>query len=76
MKKMKLDNLQTLRKEKRLSRRELSVLSGIDQTTIQRLEMGMFSDVKLTTLTTLSKTLKVKVKDLFTESVAKEYRLK
>lgn len=73
---MKLDNLQTLRKDKKLSRRELSVLSGIDATTIQRLEMGMFSDVKLTTLTTLSKTLKVKVKDLFTESVAKEYRLK
>lgn len=73
---MKLDNLQALRKDKKLSRRELSVLSGIDQTTIQRLEMGMFTDVKLTTLTTLSKTLKVKVKDLFTESVAKEYRLK
>lgn len=73
---MKLDNLQTLRKEKRLSRRELSVLSGIDATTIQKLEQGFYKDIKLTTLTTLSKTLKVKVKDLFTESVAKDYRLK
>ena len=73
---MKLDNLQSLRKEKKLSRRELSVLSGIDATTIQRLEQGFYKDIKLTTLTTLSKTLKVKVKDLFTESVAKDYRLK
>lgn len=76
MKKMKLDNLQTLRKEKKLSRRELSVLSGINPTTIQKLEQGFYKDIKLTTLTTLSKTLKVKVKDLFTESVAKDYRLK
>ena len=73
---MKLDNLQTLRKEKKLSRRELSVLSGINATTIQKLEQGFYKDIKLTTLTTLSKTLKVKVKDLFTESVAKDYRLK
>ena len=73
---MKLDNLQTLRKEKKLSRRELSVLSGINQTTIQKLEQGFYKDIKHTTLTTLSKTLKVKVKDLFTESVAKDYRLK
>ena len=62
----KLSNLETIRKEKKLSRRELELLSGIKQVTIHHLEKGSYdvNMVKLGTLISLAKALKVKVVDL------------
>ena len=62
----KLNNLQRIRKEKDLSRKELSRLSGVNETTIQRLEPGLYNVdmVKLGTLIALAKSLHCKVVDL------------
>lgn len=62
----KLHNLERVRKEQGLSRRELELLSGVNQTTIQRLEKGMYdvNMVKLGTLISLAKALHCKVIDL------------
>ena len=62
----KLNNLQRIRKEKDLSRKELSRLSGVNETTIQRLEKGLYNVnmVKLGTLIALAKALHCKVVDL------------
>ncbi len=62
----KLNNLQRIRKEKDLSRKELSKLSGVNETTIQRLETGLYNVnmVKLGTLIALAKALHCKVVDL------------
>lgn len=62
----KLYNLERIRKEQGLSRRELELLSGIKQLTIHNLENGTtdVNNVKLSTLIALAKALKVKVVDL------------
>ena len=62
----KLYNLERIRKEQGLSRRELELLSGVNSTTIQRLEKGMYdvNMVKLGTLILLAKSLHCKVVDL------------
>ena len=62
----KLHNLERIRNEQQLSRRELELLSGVRQQTIQRLEKGMYdvNMVKLGTLIALAKALKCKVIDL------------
>lgn len=62
----KLSNLERIRKEKSFSRIELSKLSGVNSTTIQRLEQGMYNVnmVKLGTLVALAKALHCKVVDL------------
>lgn len=64
----KLYNLERIRKEKGFSREELSKLSGVNPTTIQRLEKGMYdvNMVKLGTLVALAKALHCKVLDLLT----------
>lgn len=61
-----LHNLERIRKEKGLSRNELSKLSGVNCITIQRLEKGMYdvNMVKLGTLVALAKSLHCKVVDL------------
>lgn len=61
-----LHNLERIRKEKHLSRDELARLSGVNRTTIQRLEKGMYdvNMVKLGTLIALAKALRCKVVDL------------
>lgn len=61
-----LHNLERIRKEKYLSRDELARLSGVNRTTIQRLEKGMYdvNMVKLGTLIALAKALRCKVVDL------------
>ena len=66
-----LNNLEKIRKEKGLSRRELELLSGVQQVTIQRLEKGMYNVnmVKLGTLIALAKALKVKVVDLLDQDL-------
>ena len=62
----KLYNLERIRKEQGLSRRELELLSGVKQVTIYHLEIGItdVNNVKLSTLVALAKALKVKVVDL------------
>lgn len=62
----KLHNLERIRKEKGLTRRELELLSGVKQLTIHHLENGItdVNNVKLSTLVALAKALKVKVIDL------------
>lgn len=62
----KLYNLERIRKEQGLSRRELELLSGVKQLTIHHLENGTTDviNVKLSTLIALAKALKVKVIDL------------
>lgn len=59
----KLYNLEKIRKQRGLSRRELELLSGVSKTTIHRLERGLYNVdmVKLGTLVALAKALKVKV---------------
>ena len=67
----KLYNLERIRKEQGLSRRELELLSGVKQGTIQRLEKGLYNVnmVKLGTLIALAKALKVKVVDLLDQDL-------
>lgn len=62
----KLHNLERIRKEKGLSRNELSKLSGVSCVTIQHLEKGLcdVNMVKLGTLVALAKALHCKVVDL------------
>ena len=62
----KLHNLERIRREQKLSRRELELLSGVNQTTIQHLEQGIcdVNNVKLSTLINLAKALHCKVVDL------------
>lgn len=62
----KLNNLQRIRKEQGLSRRELELLSGVKQVTIHHLESGItnVNMVKLGTLIALAKSLHCKVVDL------------
>ena len=69
-----LHNLERIRKERHLTRDELSSLSGVHKGTIQRLEKGMYdvNMVKLGTLITLAKALHCKVIDLL-ENDLKRY---
>ena len=69
----KLHNLERIRKEKGLTRAKVSQLSGVNQTTIQRLEKGMYdvNMVKLVTLIALAKALKCKVVDLLDRNLKK-----
>ena len=69
----KLHNLERIRKEKGLTRAKVSQLSGVNQTTIQRLEKGMYdvNMVKLGTLIALAKALKCKVVDLLDRNLKK-----
>lgn len=62
----KLSNLEEVRKQRDLSREELSKLANVNATTIQRLEKGIYNvdNVKLSTLISLSKALHCKVVDL------------
>lgn len=62
----RLHNLERIRKEKGLTRRELELLSGVKQITIHHLENGTtnVNNVKLSTLIALAKALHCKVVDL------------
>ena len=71
--KLKMENLKTIRKERKLTRKQLSVLSGVNVNTIQALEEGLtnIANVKLSTLIALSKALRVKAKRLLPSDLAK-----
>ena len=62
----KLHNLERIRKEQGLSRRELALLSGVKEVSIHHLEKGFtdVNNVKLSTLIKLAKALHCKVVDL------------
>jgi len=62
----KLSNLKAIREQKGFSRKELSKLSGVNENTINSLEMGWNNpqNAKLSTLVKLSKALHCKVVDL------------
>ena len=60
-------NLSKLMKEKKLTYRRLSELSGIAGETINRARGILIYECKLSTLDALAKVLDVKIKDLFDE---------
>lgn len=62
----KLYNLERIRKEQGLSRRELALLSGIKEVSIESLEKGKVNvnNTKLSTLVALARALHCKVIDL------------
>lgn len=62
----RLYNLERIRKEQGLSRRELALLSGVKEISINALERGITNvdNVKLSTLIALAKALHCKVIDL------------
>ena len=67
MEERKLSNLERIRHERNLSRRELATLSGVRELTINNLERGKnydIANVKLSTLVKLAKALCCKVVDL------------
>lgn len=68
---MKLSNLESIRKQRNLSRRELADLSNVSQGTITALEYGTNDafNVKLSTLIALSQALEVKVIDLIPDEL-------
>lgn len=68
---MKLDNLRTIRMEKKLTRKQLSELSGVPIATIESLEMGKVNvhQTKLGTLVKLAKALKTKVVHLVPQDI-------
>ena len=72
----KMNNLKLIRKEKKLSRRELALLSGVSRQTIQALEEGFTNaeEIKLSTLIKLSKALKVKPSELLDTDIAKKLK--
>lgn len=72
----KMINLKMIRKEKKLSRRELCLLSGVAEVTIKSLEVGInnINDIKLSTLLKLAKALKVKPSALLNDDIAKQIK--
>ena len=72
----KLENLESIRKSKNLSRRELALLSGVKCETITALELGKNNadNVKLSTIIKLAKALKVKVVDLVDNDLKRYFR--
>lgn len=66
-----LYNLERIRKEQGLSRRELALLSGVKEVSIHHLEKGITNpnNVKLSTLVALAKALHCKVVDLLSSDL-------
>ena len=72
MKMIKLTNLELIRKERKLTREDLEKLSGVNKFTIQALEEGRYDDIKLSTILSLAKALRVKGKALLPFDIAKK----
>lgn len=70
---MKLEELRKIRKGRKLSRKDLSILSGVPAITISTLERGInnVENVKLSTLIKLASALKVKVREIVPPELAK-----
>ena len=71
-----MNNLETIRKEKKLTRRELALLSGVKEITIRYYESGILdlSKAKLCVLIGLAKALKVKVIDIVDKDLIRYIR--
>lgn len=71
-----MTNLERIRKEKKLTRRELALLSGVKEITIRYYESGILdlSKAKLCVLISLAKALKVKVVDIVSKDLIKYIR--
>lgn len=71
-----MSNLETIRKSKKLTRRELALLSGVKEITIRYYESGILdlSKAKLCVLISLAKALKVKVIDIVDKDLIKYIR--
>lgn len=71
-----MTNLEKIRKEKKLTRRELALLSGVKEITIRYYESGILdlSKAKLCILISLAKALKVKVIDIVSKDLIRYIR--
>lgn len=71
-----MTNLETIRKAKKLTRRELALLSGVKEITIRYYESGILdlSKAKLCVLISLAKALKVKVIDIIDKDLIRYIR--
>lgn len=71
-----MSNLETIRKSKKLTRRELALLSGVKEITIRYYESGVLdlSKAKLCVLISLAKALKVKVIDIVNKDLIRYIR--
>lgn len=71
-----MSNLETIRKSKKLTRRELALLSGVKEITIRYYESGILdlSKAKLCVLISLAKALKVKVIDIVNKDLIRYIR--
>jgi len=71
-----MSNLETIRKSKKLTRRELALLSGVKEITIRYYESGILdlSKAKLCVLISLAKALKVKVIDIVDKDLIRYIR--
>lgn len=71
-----MSNLETIRKSKKLTRRELALLSGVREITIRYYESGILdlSKAKLCVLISLAKALKVKVIDIVNKDLIRYIR--
>lgn len=71
-----MTNLETIRKSKKLTRRELALLSGVKEITIRYYESGILdlSKAKLCVLISLAKALKVKVIDIVDKDLIRYIR--
>lgn len=69
----RLHNLERIRREQGLARRELALLSGVKEVSITSLENGItnVNNVKLSTLIKLAKALHCKVVDLLDSDLKK-----
>ena len=71
-----MSNLEKIRKSKKLTRRELALLSGVKEITIRYYESGILdlSKAKLCVLISLAKALKVKVIDIVNKDLIRYIR--
>ena len=71
-----MSDLETIRKSKKLTRRELALLSGVKEITIRYYESGILdlSKAKLCVLISLAKALKVKVIDIVNKDLIRYIR--
>ena len=71
-----MTNLETIRKSRKLTRRELALLSGVKEITIRYYESGILdlSKAKLCVLISLAKALKVKVVDIVDKDLIRYIR--
>jgi DNA-binding Xre family transcriptional regulator len=69
-------NLKEIRESKGFSRRELALLSGVNEHTIQHIENGITDnqEIKLSTLIKFCKALKCKLSDLLPKDLHKYIR--